>query len=146
VARLRFVLAEQRDHYLPLRVIKDHLDAIDRGLEPPERGRAATRRGPRAVSAVPMPGAEAFVPESSEVRMSREELLGEAGLEAEQLEQLEQFGLLSKRAGGAYDGDALAVATAPPRWPGTGSSHGTCVPSGPRPTARSGCSSRWSRR
>ena len=31
VARLRFVLAQQRDHYLPLRVIKDHLDAIDRG-------------------------------------------------------------------------------------------------------------------
>src|SRR5215207_7190006 len=36
VARLRFVLAEQRDHYLPLRVIKEHLDAVDRGLEPPE--------------------------------------------------------------------------------------------------------------
>ena len=60
VARLRFVLAEQRDHYLPLRVIKDHLDAIDRGLEPPERGPGSTtRRGPvsrsprarRAVSA-----------------------------------------------------------------------------------------------
>jgi DNA-binding transcriptional MerR regulator len=112
VARLRFVLAEQRDHYLPLRVIKDHLDAIDRGLEPPERGPGSTtRRGPRAVSSVPMPGAEAFVPESSEVRMSREELLDEAGLDAEQLEQLEQFGLVSKRAGGAYDGDALAVAT-----------------------------------
>ena len=35
VARLRFVLATQRDHYLPLRVIKEHLDALDRGLEPP---------------------------------------------------------------------------------------------------------------
>jgi DNA-binding transcriptional MerR regulator len=111
VARLRFVLAEQRDHYLPLRVIKDHLDAIDRGLEPPDNGPGSTtRRGPRAVSAVPLPGADAFVPESSEVRMSRDELLSQAGLEPEQLEQLEQFGLLSKRAGGAYDGDALAVA------------------------------------
>ena len=34
VERLRYVLAAQRDHYLPLRVIKDQLDAIDRGLEP----------------------------------------------------------------------------------------------------------------
>jgi DNA-binding transcriptional MerR regulator len=32
--RLRYVLLAQRDHYLPLRVIKDNLDAMDRGLEP----------------------------------------------------------------------------------------------------------------
>jgi DNA-binding transcriptional MerR regulator len=111
VARLRFVLAEQRDHYLPLRVIKDHLDAIDRGLEPPDHGPGSTtRRGPRAVSAVPLPDADAFVPEPSEIRMSRDELLDQAGLDPAQLEQLEQFGLVSKRAGGAYDGDALTVA------------------------------------
>ena len=41
VARLRYVLAQQRDHYLPLRVIKDQLDAIDRGLVPPAHGPAA---------------------------------------------------------------------------------------------------------
>ena len=35
VARLRYVLSAQRDNYLPLRVIKSHLEAIDRGLEPP---------------------------------------------------------------------------------------------------------------
>ena len=35
IDRLRYVLTMQRDHYLPLRVIRDHLDAIDRGLEPP---------------------------------------------------------------------------------------------------------------
>ncbi|MBC7373679.1 MAG: MerR family transcriptional regulator, partial [Frankiales bacterium] len=38
VSRLRYVLSSQRDHYLPLRVIKEHLDAIDRGLEPPPTG------------------------------------------------------------------------------------------------------------
>ncbi|HEY0638078.1 MAG TPA: MerR family transcriptional regulator [Pseudonocardiaceae bacterium] len=32
VSRLRFVLAAQRDQYLPLKVIKDQLDAMDRGL------------------------------------------------------------------------------------------------------------------
>ena len=35
VQRLRYVLRMQRDHYLPLKVIREHLDAIDRGLEPP---------------------------------------------------------------------------------------------------------------
>src|SRR3954466_5999663 len=35
VARLRKVLAAQRDHYLPLRVIKEHLEALDRGVLPP---------------------------------------------------------------------------------------------------------------
>ena len=114
VARLRFVLSEQRDHYLPLRVIKEHLDAIDRGIEPPERGPGTTtRRGPRAlVAAEALPGPDAFRPEPSEVRLSRDELLASAGLEAEQLDQLEQYGLLARRGmGGSYDGDALAVAT-----------------------------------
>ena len=32
--RLRYVLAAQRDQYLPLRVIKENLDALDRGLTP----------------------------------------------------------------------------------------------------------------
>ena len=32
--RLRYVLLAQRDQYLPLKVIKDNLDALDRGLEP----------------------------------------------------------------------------------------------------------------
>ena len=44
IQRLRYVLSAQRDRYLPLRVIKDHLDAMDRGLEPPDGPGA----GPRA--------------------------------------------------------------------------------------------------
>jgi len=35
VDRLRYILRVQRDHYLPLRVIREHLDAMDRGDEPP---------------------------------------------------------------------------------------------------------------
>ena len=38
ISRLHYVLAQQRDNYLPLRVIKDQLDAIDRGLVPPGAG------------------------------------------------------------------------------------------------------------
>ena len=44
VARLRYVLSQQRDHYLPLRVIKDQLEAIDRGQGP--SGRAASAGPP----------------------------------------------------------------------------------------------------
>jgi len=111
VARLRFVLAQQRDHYLPLRVIKEHLDAIDRGLEPPAR----TGSGPRVprglVAAEGLPSPEEFLREPADIRLSRQELLTAAGLEPEQLEQLEEYGLLGARGkGGHYDGDALVVA------------------------------------
>ena len=46
--RLRYVLEAQRDHYLPLRVIKEHLDAMDRGLELPDQP-GGRPRVPRAV-------------------------------------------------------------------------------------------------
>lgn len=111
LSRLRYVLSSQRDHYLPLRVIKEHLDAIDRGLEPPSTGQAGPKVPRALVAAEGMPGPDAFRPDASEVRLSRRELLDAAGLEAEQLEQLEQFGLVSPRSGSShYDGDALVVA------------------------------------
>ncbi len=43
--RLRYVLLAQRDQYLPLRVIKENLDALDRGLQPAQHaGGAPTPR------------------------------------------------------------------------------------------------------
>ncbi|HEX7716064.1 MAG TPA: MerR family transcriptional regulator, partial [Marmoricola sp.] len=33
--RLRYIIRMQREHYLPLKVIREHLDAMDRGIEPP---------------------------------------------------------------------------------------------------------------
>ncbi|MCW2614269.1 MAG: transcriptional regulator, MerR family [Frankiales bacterium] len=111
LSRLRYVLSAQRDHYLPLRVIKEHLDAIDRGLEPPALG-AGGPKVPRAlVAAEGLPGPEAFLPDVSEIRLSRKELQDAAGLAPEQLDQLEQYGLLAPRPGGShYDGNALVVA------------------------------------
>ncbi len=111
VGRLRYVLSAQKDHYLPLRVIKEHLDAIDRGLEPPTLGGGGPRVPRALVAAEGMPGPQAFRPDASEIRLSRRELLDAAGLEAEQLDQLEQYGLIGPRQGGShYDGDALVVA------------------------------------
>ena len=111
VARLRYVLTAQRDHYLPLRVIKEHLDALDRGLEAPTQGGGGPKVPRALVAAEGLPGAEAFRTEASELRLSRRELLDAAGLESSQLEQLEQYGLLGPRPGGGhYDGDALVIA------------------------------------
>jgi DNA-binding transcriptional MerR regulator len=111
VARLRYVLSAQRDHYLPLRVIKEHLDAIDRGLEPPALGTNGPRVPRALVAAEGLPAPESFLPDVSEIRLSRDELLEAAGLEPEQLDQLEQYGLIAPRTGGThFDGDALVVA------------------------------------
>src|SRR5262249_61109122 len=72
-------------------------------------GSAGVPRG--LVPATELPGPGAFAPEASEVRLSRDELLAAAGLEPEQLTQLEQFGLIARRGKGPqYDGDALAIA------------------------------------
>jgi DNA-binding transcriptional MerR regulator len=107
VSRLRYVLAQQRDHYLPLRVIKDQLDAIDRGLVPP--GPGGLPRVPHMAIADNAPTAEHFRPVTPTLRLSRDELLNATGLTADQLAELEQFGMISPKQGGHYDDDALAV-------------------------------------
>ena len=112
VSRLRYVLSQQRDHYLPLRVIKDQLDAIDRGLVPPGTSTDSPRTAHVAVASIEdnAPTAEHFRPAPAAMRLSREDLLNAAGLRGEQLSELEQFGLVNKKPGGFYDDDALAVA------------------------------------
>jgi DNA-binding transcriptional MerR regulator len=105
VERLRYVLAAQRDQYLPLRVIKDQLDAIDRGLEPgmPEA------RLPRPLAVADGPSPRDFAV-TSEVRMTRAELLSESELTATSLAELEQFGLLAAGPGGYFDADSVQIA------------------------------------
>ncbi len=110
VVRLRYVLGAQRDHYLPLKVIKDHLEALDRGLEPPEQAGAAPRVPMSLVSVDGMPGPEAFGRDAGELRLSRTELLEAAAISEDQLAQIEGYGLVSKR-GSHYDGDALLIAS-----------------------------------
>ena len=110
VARLRYVLSAQRDHYLPLRVIKAHLEAIDRGLEPSDAPGSGPQV-PRALAVADgLPGPETFGRETSELRLSRDELIDAAAIEPAQLSQLEQFGLVAARPGGFYDGDSLVIA------------------------------------
>lgn len=108
VARLKYVLSQQRDHYLPLRVIKDQLEAIDRGHHPSAPSAVPRPAHPTIVDNAPTP--DYFRPAPASMRLNRDELLNTAGLRSEQLSELEQFGLISRRAGGFYDDDALVIA------------------------------------
>jgi DNA-binding transcriptional MerR regulator len=107
VVRLRYILTQQRDHYLPLRVIKEQLAAIDRGVRPAGPGGV-----PKTVrlQLSDVPGAEDFRLHPAALRLTAEELCHSAGLTADQLGQLEQFGLITSGPAGRYDDDALAVA------------------------------------
>jgi DNA-binding transcriptional MerR regulator len=108
IERLRYVLTAQRDQYLPLKVIKEHLGAMDRGLKPTPNGRPAA---PAAAEPAGLPVAEDFGAGRTELKLTREELRVAAGITAELLEQLESHQLVVAR-GNHYDGDAILVAKA----------------------------------
>jgi DNA-binding transcriptional MerR regulator len=106
--RLRYVLQAQRDQYLPLRVIKENLDALDRGLVPAAHQGAVA--GPR-LATVDGDLAPAHFAQESDLRLSREELLQSSNLEDAILVELETYGLVEIK-GRHYDADALSVARA----------------------------------
>ncbi len=112
VDRLRYVARMQRDHFLPLKVIREHLDAIDRGLEPPAVDPVVPTVPKVALAPDGVPSAESFR-HRSDVRLSRRELCKIAEISDEFLGELEGNGLVQPRAGShPYDPDALLVATA----------------------------------
>jgi DNA-binding transcriptional MerR regulator len=111
VDRLRYVLRMQRDHYLPLKVIGEHLDAIDRGLEPPPIDPVVPTVPRVSLAADGLPSAESFNRRDN-LRLSRRELLKIAEVSEDLLDQLEQYGLITPRPGtGHYDTDSLVIAT-----------------------------------
>ena len=109
IERLRYVLSAQRDRYLPLKVIREELDALDRGLEPTSQG----ARVPRTlVSTDSMPSAADFAPSNVELRLSRTELLAETGISDATLDALIEFGLVGPVRGTShFDGTAVSVCT-----------------------------------
>jgi len=118
VERLRYVLAAQRDHYLPLRVIREHLHRIDRGLPVPALSSLRTDNGdtpvtpgdPDADSTGAAPGTPA---PKQPMRLTRAELLDASGLTDEALDELERTQIVLPRPGGSHYGrDALTLAIA----------------------------------
>jgi DNA-binding transcriptional MerR regulator len=109
LARLRYILALQRDEFLPLRVIRQRLEEVEaNGGVPPQPGAAgdgkpsSSRRRPRpSESPAPLP---------SDVQMNRKELSEASGLGERELAGLQDFGLLARD--GTFDGNDLVVARA----------------------------------
>jgi len=133
IERLRYVLTVQRDHYLPLKVIREHLTMIDRGEVPPGRAGllppgatpvasgapAGTDRADQTDSSgqespsQPTPPAP---PSRQPLRLSRKDLLEASGLSESALMELERNSIVAPRRGTAYYGrDALTLATAAKR-------------------------------
>ncbi|TQN43041.1 MerR-like DNA binding protein [Blastococcus colisei] len=104
VSRLRYVLAAQRDQYLPLRVIKEHLEALDRGEPLPT--------APGGPGSVPPPPAAEVDAEAGVPPLTSEQFARAAGLEPEQLADCVQFGLLATDADGRHPASDLPVARA----------------------------------
>ncbi|MDH6697123.1 MerR family transcriptional regulator [Streptomyces griseoviridis] len=101
VERLGQVLRMQRDHYLPLKVIREHLDAIARGEAAPLPVVGRQRDGEAALEVAEGPTA---------ARIARDELLAAAGIEDRELSEWESYGLVTPLADGVYDAEAVTVA------------------------------------
>lgn len=139
IERLRWILRQQRENFLPLKVIKDRLAAGELDAPAPaapERSDAvegaagvdhpsgAPASDPAAAATPPSAGSRrrrAPVPPSapvldtgqSAVSLSLEELTAATGLTAKAVADLERYGLLASRTLGAttyYDEDALVTA------------------------------------
>jgi DNA-binding transcriptional MerR regulator len=109
-ARLRFILTAQRDHYLPLKVIRAQLEAQPDG-ELPSVG--STYGVPRLVP-VTENGAVTSRSESTEVgptriRLSREDLLERSGVDEDLLTALLKAGVITTGPGGFFDEHAVVI-------------------------------------
>ncbi|MER6206009.1 MULTISPECIES: MerR family transcriptional regulator [unclassified Streptomyces] len=101
VERLGHVLRMQRDHYLPLKVIREHLDAMARGEAAPLPTVGRQRDGEAALEPVEGPTA---------ARIGRAELMAAAGIGEQELEEWESYGLIAPLPDGVYDAEAVTVA------------------------------------
>ena len=111
-ARLRFILTAQRDHYLPLKVIKAQLDSQSDGALP-ETG--SSYGVPRLVQVSNDGRADhgaydtaAVAP--AQVRLSREDLLSRSGVGEELLGALIKAGVVTSGPGGFFDEHMVVTA------------------------------------
>lgn len=103
VERLAQVLRMQRDHYLPLKVIREHLDALARG----EKSALPSGGGPRDLTDG---GWEAEPGRATASRIGRAELLAAAEVTESDLAEWESYGLVVPTPEGGYDAEMVTVA------------------------------------
>lgn len=107
-ARLRFILTAQRDHYLPLKVIRAQLDALPDG-ELPAVG--SPYGVPRLVTVAEGAGSEAVSDSVAppRIRLSREDLLERSGVDDQLLTALLKAGVITTGPAGFFDEHAVVI-------------------------------------
>ncbi|MGW8590950.1 transcriptional regulator FtsR [Dietzia sp. NPDC055877] len=106
--RLRYVLTAQRDRYLPLKVIRHELDALDAAIADGSTTTLLPRPGSEGV-----PGSEPDDFRSDALnRMTRENVVEQAGVEAELVDSLIDAGLITAGQGGFFDPESVLIARA----------------------------------
>ncbi len=113
-ARLRFILTAQRDHYLPLKVIRAQLDAQPDGELPPFGSPYGV---PRLVSVTDTGNSgddyQAESDAASEFkavsRLSREDVLERSGVDDNLLTALLRAGVITTGLGGFFDEHAVVI-------------------------------------
>jgi DNA-binding transcriptional MerR regulator len=132
--RLRFVLTAQRDQYLPLKVIKEQLEAIDSGaatlgvreararahsvrdtepVTPPTTEHAVRGTGvnaPRRLGVVPGEVSPDELRFDHEIRLTRADLLTQADIDEKFLNDLMRANLITPGAAGFFDAEAVTLA------------------------------------
>ena len=138
VERLRWILSQQRDHFLPLKVIKERLEELDNGqltLDDLIDGRAAKAQAVEALFDRARNGDLASVGDAtapsddsdtdlflgaSGVSLTRGELAMAAGLDERQVAELESFGLIEPSSTPGerplFGDEALTIASAAARF------------------------------
>jgi DNA-binding transcriptional MerR regulator len=122
VQRLRYVLSVQREHYLPLKVIRQHLEQVDRGEAQltansqggqPGNGMAGGGLASSGLAGSAHSANPSAATARQPVRLTRQELLDGSGLSESALSELERTQIVSTRRGTAHYGrDALTLAIA----------------------------------
>ena len=116
VERLRWILRQQREHFLPLKVIKGKLGAVDgRSARPAEEASEQEEEDlqrPRAPAPPPPPDSDPLAPGRSGSSMTVAEVAAACGLEVDDVLDLERYGLIAGRTVTStvyYDEEALQV-------------------------------------
>jgi DNA-binding transcriptional MerR regulator len=128
VERLRWILRQQREHFLPLKVIKGRLrgggsdglleadelavDSAAGATSAPEAGTRPSTPRPTAPALPPMPEPLPVVPQQG-VSLTLAEMASASGLDDDDLRELERYGLIAGRKVSTtvyYDEEALGVA------------------------------------
>ncbi len=108
-ARLRFILTAQRDHYLPLKVIRAQLDAQPDGELPPIGSPYGAPRLVSVTGAEEGAGPDAAAVAPTRVRLNREDLLERSGVGDDLLTALLKAGVVTTGPGGFFDEHAVVI-------------------------------------